>query len=217
MEEYLQTSDIIDWRHPTVLEQARQIASERHYQDPTMGKPKTEAHQTENLAKACFEWVRDQVAHSVDHQMNPVTCRASDVLKYKTGYCYAKSHLLAALLRANNIPAGFCYQRLSLNDQGAPYCLHGFNAVYLEAFGWYRIDSRGNRNGINAQFTPPHKQLAFPAKLAGEVEFQEVLAEPLLLVVDVLKRYEDWEQALHNLPDLLPENGEKHGLSPVSV
>jgi len=39
--------------------------------------------------------------------MNPVTCKASDVLIYGTGYCYAKSHLLAALLRANAIPAGF--------------------------------------------------------------------------------------------------------------
>lgn len=26
---------------------------------------------------------------------NPVTCRASEVLVHGTGYCYAKSHLLA--------------------------------------------------------------------------------------------------------------------------
>lgn len=215
MNEYLKTSTIIDWRHPTVLERAQQITQKHQRQSAALGAPQTEAHQIENLAKACFEWVRDQVAHSVDHQKNPVTCRASDVLKYRTGYCYAKSHLLAALLRANNIPAGFCYQRLSVNDQGAPYCLHGFNAVYLADFGWYRIDSRGNRDNINAQFTPPHEQLAFPAALAGEFEFKEVLAEPLPLVVDVLESYEDWEQALHNLPDVLPKNGAMYGLSAV--
>ena len=80
--------------------------------------------------------------------MNPVTCRASDVLKYRTGYCFAKSHLLAALLRANQIPAGLCYQRLTIDhppvqgsiDTNPPHTLHGLNAVLLPEFGWYRMD-----------------------------------------------------------------------------
>ena len=80
--------------------------------------------------------------HSVDFERHAVTCRASEVLAERTGFCYAKSHLLAVLLRANEIPAGFCYQRLSVNDDGAPYCLHGLNAVYLDDYGWYRIDAR---------------------------------------------------------------------------
>lgn len=89
MEEYLQASEIIDWQHPTILELAQKIAS---------------GHQTSDaIAKACFEWVRDQIRHSYDEKMNPITCRASDVLQYKTGYCYAKSHLLAALLRAQSM------------------------------------------------------------------------------------------------------------------
>jgi transglutaminase-like putative cysteine protease len=96
MEEYLRTSEIIDWQHPEIVELAKQIAL---------------GHKTSTaIAKVCFEWVRDEICHSFDYQMNPVTCRASDVLKYKTGYCFAKSHLLAALLRANQIPVGFCYQ-----------------------------------------------------------------------------------------------------------
>ena len=79
MKEYLQVSDVIDWQHHAILELAEKIASR---------------HQTsETSAKACFEWVRDEIRHSVDYHMNPVTCRASDVLKHKTGYCYAKSHL----------------------------------------------------------------------------------------------------------------------------
>ncbi len=79
------------------------------------------------IAQACFEWVRDEIFHSFDYQMNPLTWHASDVLQHKTGYCFAKSHLLAALLRANQIPSGFCYQRLSIDDKGAPYSLHGLS------------------------------------------------------------------------------------------
>jgi transglutaminase-like putative cysteine protease len=141
MEEYSKVSEVIDWQHPEIMERAKRIALE---------------HETPMaIAKACFEWVRDEIYHSFDYQMNPATCRASDVLKYKTGYCYAKSHLLAALLRANQIPAGFCYQRLSIDDQGAPYSLHGFNAIHLLEIGWYRVDARGNKEGVDAQFSPP--------------------------------------------------------------
>ncbi len=63
------------------------------------------------IAHRCFEFVRDEVRHSWDFKENPVTCHASEVLRHRTGYCYAKTHLLAALLRANRIPAGLCYQR----------------------------------------------------------------------------------------------------------
>lgn len=63
-----------------------------------------------------IDFVRDQIRHSADYRPNPVTCKASEVLRHGTGYCYAKSHLLAALLRANGVPAGLCYQRLSVGD-----------------------------------------------------------------------------------------------------
>ena len=56
--------------------------------------------------------VRDEISHSGDFRVNQPTCAASEVLRHKAGWCFAKSHLLAALLRANSIPAGLCYQRL---------------------------------------------------------------------------------------------------------
>jgi transglutaminase-like putative cysteine protease len=142
------------------------------------------------------------VAHSRDFERNPVTWRASDVLLHRTGYCYAKSHLLAALLRAHGIPTGFCYQRLSVNDAGPPYCLHGFNAIELPGVGWYRVDARGNREGIDAQFTPPVERLAFALQSAEEAEFANVLAEPLACVVNSLRRCGSWEEVLANLPDV---------------
>jgi transglutaminase-like putative cysteine protease len=82
------------------------------------------------IARRCFEWVRDEIQHSGDFELNPVTCTASDVLEQRSGFCYAKSHPLAALLRANGIPAGFCYQRLRAEEHGLDFCLHGPSDVY---------------------------------------------------------------------------------------
>jgi hypothetical protein len=144
--------------------------------------------------------------------MNPVTCRASDVLQHKTGYCVAKSHLLAALLRANNIPAGFCYQRLSIDDKGAPYSFHGFNAVYLPEIGWYRVDARGNRKDVNAQFTPPIEQLAFKIQFPEEADFKTILSEPLPIVVKALQTCSTWDEMLLNLPDTSLKSARECGL-----
>ncbi len=196
MQEYLQASEIINWQNPEILELAHRLAS---------------IHQnTEAIAKACFEWVRDEIRHSRDYQMNPVTYRASDVLKYKTGYCFAKSHLLAALLRANQIPAGLCYQRLSMDcppeskkiSTDVPCTLHGLNAVFLPKTGWYRIDSRGNRHGINAQFIPPQEQLAFEIRLPQEADFGNIFAKPLPIVLETLQKSNTWDEVLINLPDI---------------
>lgn len=152
-------------------------------------------------ARRCFEFVRDQIRHSSDYQLNPVTCNASDVLKHATGYCYAKSHLLAALLRANGIPAGFCYQRLAVDESLPRYCLHGLNAIYLEQQGWYRVDARGNRDGIDAQFDPPHEQLAFSTKSPGERDLPGIFVDPLPEVVEALGQHTDWKELYENLPD----------------
>jgi len=65
--------------------------------------------------------VRDNVRHSSDHRFDPATGKASDVLWHKAGYCDAKSHLLAAMLPANTISAGYCYQHLSTEGGGTPY------------------------------------------------------------------------------------------------
>lgn len=192
MAAYLQATDILNWHHPSIQDLAKRLA---------IG-----CKTPNDIAQACFHWVRDRIRHSVDYQLNPVTCRASDVLHHQTGYCYAKSHLLAALLRANHIPAGMCYQRLSIDEQGAPYCLHGLTAVHLPEIGWYRIDPRGNRDGVNAQFTPPREQLAFPLNIPGETDLPEIFAAPLDIVVQALQSHTTWDDLLNNLPDLSLED-----------
>ena len=187
MKKYLEVSEFIDWQAPEIIMLARKLADNKT--------------SDAEVAKSCFEWVRDEIKHSGDYKLNPVTCRASDVLKQGTGYCYAKSHLLAALLRANKIPAGLCYQRLSINDDGAPYSLHGLNAVYLKDFGWYKIDARGNKDSVDAQFTPPHEQLAFPINDENEIDFPEILAKPVAVVVDALVNNNTIKDVFDHLPD----------------
>jgi transglutaminase-like putative cysteine protease len=155
-----------------------------------------------DIARACFVFVRDAIRHSWDYRLNPVTCAASEVLAHGTGYCYAKSHLLAALLRANGIPAGLCYQRLTVGTEGQPFCLHGLNAVFLKEYGWYRIDARGNKPGVAADFCPPREQLAFQVLLKEERDLPEIWAEPLGIVIDALQRHATVEQVAENLPDV---------------
>ena len=187
LDAYIQSSAIIDCDHPLIVAKAKEL--------------KGPLHNDAKIAEACFIFVRDHIRHTGDHKDMIITCQASDVLIHQTGWCYAKSHLLAALCRANGIPTGFCYQRLSLYDDQEPYTLHGLNAVYLKNFGWYRIDARGNKNGVNALFTPPTEHLAFHVRTSHEIDFREILTEPLELVVNALQTYTTFETSLANLPD----------------
>ena len=107
-----------------------------------------------------------------------------------------------ALLRANDIPAGLCYQRLSVDGCGAPYCLHGLSAVFLPDVGWYRIDARGNREDVDAQFNPPIEMLAFCTDLPEEFELPEIYAMPLPVVTLALTQYQTWDELGRNLPDM---------------
>jgi hypothetical protein len=71
MQPYLASSEFIDWRHLEVSAKAAELA------DGCFGKLQ--------VARHCFEFVRDEIRHSMDFQANPVTCRASDVLHHRTG------------------------------------------------------------------------------------------------------------------------------------
>jgi transglutaminase-like putative cysteine protease len=187
---FLAPSDVIDWVHPDIRALASRLANADSDHIP--------------IARRCFEWVRDEVEHSIDFGRAEVTCKASEVLAHRTGFCYAKSHLLAALLRANGIPAAFCYQRLSVDGTGPPFCLHGLNAVCLAEFGWYRVDARGNKAGVTAEFTPPIERLAFSIRVLGEADLPAILPEPLPDVVQALRQYEDANVFAANLPDHAP-------------
>lgn len=187
-DEFLTATDTINWSDDQVAALGRRLSQG---QDGPV-----------RAAQRLCEWVRDNVQHSVDFNRSEVTCRASDVLSVGTGFCYAKSHLLAALLRSQGIPAGFCYQRLSISGDGPPFCLHGLNAVWLDEFGWYRIDARGNKEGLVAEFDPPHERLPFAPSIPGEADLPEIWAEPLPLVVKALNTAQSVEELCGKLPDV---------------
>lgn len=186
-QDFIEVSTYIDWDHPEIQALAASLASQ--------------VNGEVILAKITFEWVRDNIKHSAEFKLNPITCKASDVLKHRTGYCFAKSHLLAALLRANDIPAALCYQRVCIDNKGATYCLHGLNAVYLKEYGWYRIDPRGNNARVDAQFIPPKEQLAFPLRYNEEFDLPELWKQPLPSIVAVLEKFDHYDDVLKNLPD----------------
>lgn len=144
-------------------------------------------------AQRAFEIARDDIRHSFDTQEPLVTISAEDALKASAGICFAKAHVLATLLRALGIPCGFCYQRVlrkTAPDSG--FALHGLNAVYLEEYGWFRVDPRGNKPGIDAQFNPKREQLAYPIRPAlGEVDYPKVYTRPLNSVIKAMRESEN--------------------------
>ena len=66
MKKYLESTQYIDWETPTVFLKAKSLA---------IG-----LFTHENIARRCFEFVRDDIKQSWDCQLNPVTCKASEAL-----------------------------------------------------------------------------------------------------------------------------------------
>lgn len=97
--DYLLEDSVIDHTHPEVVRQAARLRE---------GRP-----EDTDFAKVAFEFVRDNISHSWDAKDPRVTLSASDVLRQGVGLCCAKAHLLAGLLRAQGVPTGLCYQRLT--------------------------------------------------------------------------------------------------------
>jgi transglutaminase-like putative cysteine protease len=189
---YLRPADAIDWLAPEILTLARELGQS--------------SDDVVEIARRCFEWVRDRIEHTADFGHEVVTYRASEVLREGTGLCFAKSHLLVALLRANGIRAGLAYQRLALDERGQAFCLHGLAAVDLPGYGWYRVDPRGNRPGIEARFTPPRERLAYDASQLGEVIFPRIYPEPVGPVVRALERNWSASVLMTCLPDAVTES-----------
>lgn len=91
---------------------------------------------------------------------------------------------------------------ISDDGDGPPFCLHGLNALYLEEHGWYRVDARGNKKGVSANFCPPTERLAFPIVTTGEADLPEIWAEPITPVLDVLLSKKTYREVADNLPDI---------------
>jgi transglutaminase-like putative cysteine protease len=190
-EAFLAADDLIESGQPAIRERAASLRGATDVE----------------TAERVFRFVRDEVAHSWDIQGTRVTRTATDVLTYREGICYAKSHLASALLRAAEIPSGICYQRLTLlDDDSAGYAVHALNTVWLESLGrWIRFDARGNKPGVAAEFSLDEERLAFAIRPQyDEVDYlvnfptaHPLIAAALFAHDDILELYR------HRLPAAL--------------
>ena len=189
--EYLRSDKYIDHMHPDVFKKASEL--------------KNTSGDSIDLIRRTYEFVRDGIKHSWDVQDKRVVAKASETLRVGVGICWAKSNLLAALLRANGIPAGICYQKLTLMDTPEDgYCIHALNAVYIVWLNqWIRLDARGNKVGINAQFSLDKEMLAFPVRQNfGERDYPGIYAEPAEITMQILEKSTDaLDMYLHSLPE----------------
>ncbi|MFI1825849.1 transglutaminase domain-containing protein [Streptomyces sp. NPDC020412] len=180
---YLVADEAVDHEHPLVRETAARL--------------RATAPDAYGYARSAFEHVRDTIPHSADAGDDRVTWRASDVLRLRTGICYAKAHALAALLRAEAIPTALCYQNLGV--------VHGLVALRLPGRRtWSRVDPRGNKPGVDAQFSLDEERLAFPVRPeSNEVDYPELYAAPHPVVLAALKAAPDRKHLLAHLPTAL--------------
>lgn len=135
--DYLEPCKYIDCDDPFIQEKASELAA--------MCDGKSE------LIETTYHFVKDQILHSYFTNDKKITLSASEVMREGTGICFSKANLLAALLRANNIPTGICYQRFNfLDGEEQRYCIHALNAVYIGGLiKWIRLDTRGGQLTIN--------------------------------------------------------------------
>ena len=190
---YVEDTITIDWQTPPVMEKARALADRlrRRRVEGARGLP----------------FVRDEIAHTADAGRDELPCRASQVLEAGTGIGFSKSHLLAALLRAVGVPAGFCYQVLR---RGRSCRRHA--AVRLQRRSTCRASSAGSRStraATSPGSTPSSRPTsrgsrctADPAR--GEWIYPLIWTRPAAVVVDLLSRNTSLAKIAEHVPEELP-------------
>ena len=184
----LSLEGLINYNHPLVQEKIKEI--------------KGSSSSLREQAELAFNYVRDEIEHSFDTNSLVITISASDTLEKQEGICFAKSHLLAALLRGLGIPAGFCYQRvLRKGTIESGYALHGLNAVFLND-KWFRVDPRGNKERIYSEFNMEEEKLAYSLREElGEVDYPHVFVRPIEAVIDAMNESKDCHELFYKRPE----------------
>lgn len=181
MKEYLQETICIDYRNPIIVEKVSEL--------------KKKSKDAIDYVHLAYEFVRDEIPHSWDIQTTIVSRKASDVLINKTGICWMKSCLLAALLRANSIPSGISYQKLTLDDEddSKGYVIHALNTVYIQELKkWIRLDARGNKENVHAQFSLDQEILAFPIRECyKEIDYRDNHSDLDPRLIEILEKSEN--------------------------
>ena len=177
MNEFLLETKSINYNNPIIQEKVMEL--------------KKQSNDKIEYIKNSYYFVRDEIPHSWDINSRIVSRNASDVLKNRTGICWTKSCLLAALLRANNIPSGITYQLLTrADDTSEGYIIHALNTVYTDK--WIRLDARGNKDGVNAQFSLEEEKLAYQIRNElGEIDYKHNYSDLDSRLVKILSESEN--------------------------
>ena len=197
MQKFLQATEYIDYDSEIIQNKALELFSENMSDI--------------EKARIAYEFVRDEIPHSFDCNATIITAKASEVLKYKTGICHAKANLLASLLRSQGIPTGFCFQRLTLsNDDSIGYGIHAYNAVFLDN-KWIKLDARGNKKGVNAQFSMNEPILAFQIRADyDECFYKGIYAYSHIPSMQMLAKAKTIQDIRENIPDVVTEEPDVH-------
>ena len=190
IDEYLSVSKYINWNNDSIISKADEF--------------KLKFTDEISLVKSVYEFVRDEIMHSWDAQDKRVT--KSETECWNRALAYAGQKQIFLLLRACGIPAGICYQRLTLGDvPETGFCIHALNAVYISSLNrWIRLDARGNKAGVDARFDLEQERLAFSVRRDfGEVDYGIVYANPSDKLMKVLEESTD---ALYMYLNCLPDS-----------
>ena len=180
MKEYLIETPSIDYMNPIIQEKVQEL--------------RNQSSDDLDYIEQSYLFVRDEIPHSWDIGTNVVSKTASEVLINKTGICWTKSCLLAALLRANGIPSGISYQLLTIaEDDSEGHIIHALNTVYVkDSKKWIRIDARGNVGNLNTNFSLDKDQLAFQVREEyGEIDYNDNNADLDERLVNALAKTEN--------------------------
>ena len=160
---YLEETETIDYSHPIIQEKVNEL--------------KQNSPSQLSYIENAYRFVRDEIPHSWDIRSKIVSRKASEVLMNRTGICWTKSCLLASLLRANGIPSGISYQSLTRadDDNSEGYLIHALNTVFIKELNmWIRLDARGNKENVHAEFSLDEERLAFPIRnQLGEIDYRD--------------------------------------------
>ena len=185
---FLCEDEYIDYSSQNIIEKSNELFVDKH--------------SIYDKVKIAFEFIQNEIPHSSTIPNPIITSRASSVLKYKTGICHSKANLLAALLRLQNIPTGFCYQHITLaEDDSKGYALHCFNAIYINN-NWLKIDASNIIDGGNVPFSGDKPIFVYENRAEyDEYYFDGIWATADMKVMKLLEKAKNRNELFDRFPE----------------
>ncbi len=153
IKQYLLETKFCDFSHPEIQKLAHKIGDK--------------CKDDKEKAVSLFYWVRDNILYELGNWQR----KASETLKKRVGGCTSKANLLVALLRANNIPAGYGVMKVYARRYFGPLALpwltkfaneisfHVYCGVFLNN-KWIKCDPSDDKElSENTSYINPQSKL----------------------------------------------------------